>query len=70
MTPQQALDYLDSVTSTINGSRQDHVNIQQAILALKSVVGVSTEPLGDTDESVIEQVAKAKKSRPQEPKES
>lgn len=70
MTPQQALDYLDSVTSTINGSRQDHVNIQQAILALKSVVGVSTEPLGDADESVMEQVAKAKKSKPQEPKES
>lgn len=35
MQPRDALQLLDQVGANFNGNRQDHINIQQAIMTLK-----------------------------------
>lgn len=38
MTPEQALNLLDRVCSKIPASREDHVNIQQAVTILAEAI--------------------------------
>lgn len=45
MTLEQALDFLDSILSKVAGSRQDHINIQNAL----DVVGRELKPKEDPE---------------------
>lgn len=36
MTPQQALDFLDSLVKRVTATREDHLRIQQAVAILRT----------------------------------
>jgi len=38
MSPEQALQVFEQVSNVVNGTKQDHVNIQQAIMVLRGLV--------------------------------
>jgi len=38
MKPEQALQLLDQVLANVNGTRADHVKLQEAILVLKEAI--------------------------------
>ena len=38
MTPEQAFDLLDQVSSRFHGTRQDHVNLVQALEVIKGLI--------------------------------
>jgi len=50
MSPQQALELVDKVSALINGTRQDHINLQMAISVLRSVVAQNEELIAPKSE--------------------
>lgn len=44
MSPQQAIEYLTKITANISGTRQDHINIQQALQSLANLIKPVDKP--------------------------
>lgn len=58
MNAQQALQFLDQITSNIPGTRQTHAQIQSALLAIQKElnapgVGLVTQNLKDATKQVV-----------------
>lgn len=47
MKPEEALTFLDQAVAQINGSRQLHVQLQQAIETLRALLQTITQPEED-----------------------
>lgn len=55
MNPTAAVDLLDKVVANYQGTRQDHLQIQEAVLVLRSLVSEHTQPepgLTEQDEMI------------------
>ncbi len=44
MSPEDAIELLDQAVAQINGPRQLHIQLQQAIDCLRDSIGNSTQP--------------------------
>ena len=63
MTPAEALDLLDRVSSTFNGNRVDHVDIQNAVLVLRNFITTSTPMPEEANTSEAESVSSTSKEK-------